>query len=200
MHARRSARTALLLALGLPLLAVCASAQGALAQVAPAASGPITIEELNGLTVTAVLEFSRRLRKDGVELAGTADLTQHIAIGPGGALTLRAEWAPFYNGKRQPTRNYDGKLRIGQVDSTPDQDGAKSVVWLFESNTLTQLRTFDVGGRKTTFTLARGGNGGYTCKASAADLKEMGAGASRTAGWEILSSRFTSATCQVTRR
>jgi hypothetical protein len=163
----------------------------------PASGQAVTPESLQGATVNASVTYAMHTRKDGNEFRTSATIDFRLTFGPGGTVTGTV------------TRN--AMLPRGPVSRTQtvattlgrprEVQGSGHVVMVLSGNALTILRTFDVGGNKTTITF---GDGGRTCTIRGAMAQEVGAGTSRRdhilgGTVEIISGRQSASSCRVSR-
>jgi hypothetical protein len=158
----------------------------------------ITLDELTGGTITGVVHYDTTVRKDGKSQSGEGDWTFYIRFEPKGVLRSTVTWQAAFPGKRPPQQKYFNTDTIGVPSTKRDQDGARSVVWLYEDNTLTQLRVYDAGGRRVLFKFARSSQG-IQCTVESIFMKEDARKPPTIAGWEVLSRRQTRSTCRVSR-
>jgi hypothetical protein len=164
---------------------------------APAMGQTVTPESLNGSTVKASVTYALHTRRDGREFRTTATIDYRLTFGPGGTVTGTV--TRNANLPRGPaTRTLPVQTTLGRPREIK---GSGHVVMVLDGNALTILRTFEVGGNKTTIAFA---DGGRACSIRGTMAKEVGAGTSRRdhikgGTVEIISGQQVAATCQVSR-
>jgi hypothetical protein len=164
-----------------------------LAQSSPAAAQGVTAESLRGRTITAQVAYETRARREGREFDNPVKFNFVITIAGDGRVT--GTTSRTAQGPRGPVS--ESRTWTAMLGKPREIVGGHSLVVLI-GNTLTLLRTFEVGGVKTTITL-RGGSG---CSIRAPLMREVGAGPVRRDAIvggtiELLSSRQVSSSCQV---
>jgi hypothetical protein len=169
---------------------------------APSASGQaITPESLQGSTIVATVNYETHWRRGGEDFTNPTSVTYRLVISSGGAYTgsvtrtLQPQRGPITQ-----TQQFSGTL--GRARETKGGISGH-VVWLLSGNTLTMLRTYQIGGKNTTITF---GAGAQSCSVRSPFMREIGAGSTirrepvAGAGTvEIISAKQTSSSCQVTR-
>ena len=106
----------------------------------PGGGEEITIDDLQGVTITCVIEAMGRTRWSGDKKIGP---TQHHSrmvthIGPGGTVRWTTDVSVRIDNKWDHPWHYSFSEIIGQPNTKPDaRSGARAVVLTFESNTLT---------------------------------------------------------------
>jgi hypothetical protein len=167
------------------------------ASAAPASGQAITPELLQGSTIVATVNYETHGRFGGQENTGPTSVTYQLVIGAGGAYTGSVTRSGY---RATATQQFSGTLGRAR-----EAKGSISghVVWLLSGNTLTMLRTYQIGGKNTTITF---GPGARSCTVRSPFMREVGAGSSikretlRGGGTtEIISAKQTSSSCQVTR-
>ena len=178
--ASRVTATALLgMAAGLPAVQP-ASAQGA---------GPFA-----GKSITAVVNYQNRIRVNGQEQDSAMKLDLNLNISADGTVTGSSGRSS--EGRRGPiARSTSISTKIGKPREIA---GSGNSVILVSGNTLTILRTFEVGGAKITVTMQGGGR----CSISAPVVREVGAGNTKrdhinSGTVEVISSRQVGSSCTV---
>lgn len=165
-----------------------------LVQAGPAAPQGVTADSLRGRTITAQVAYETRARRDGREFDNPVKFDFVINVGSDGRATGSVTRSA--QGPRGPvTQSRSWSAVLGKPREVA---GSGHAVMLLSGNTLTLLRTFEVGGVKTTITL----RGGGSCTIRAPVMKEVGAGPVRRDAIvggtiELLSSRQVSSSCQV---
>lgn len=162
---------------------------------AASAPVPITVDELEGTVLTGLIHYANRVRRDGTTLSGTADWRFRIEIGAKGVMRVVVNWQAQFPGKNPPPQHFSNVETIGVPITKRDQDGARSVLWLLENDTLTLLRVYDAGGRRIDFKLARAGES-FTCGVKSGFMTEDDKLRPRIAGWEVLERRDLRTTCK----
>lgn len=164
------------------------------APLSPAAAQGVSVESLRGRTITASVSWETKARRNGREFDNPVKNDFTIVIGSDGKVTgtvTRHVVGP--SGPTTQTRSFSAVL------GRPRDAVGGSALMLLSGNTLTMLRTFEVGGGKTTITL--GGGGSCTIRSPA--MRETGSGVllrrDAVVGGqiEILSSRQVSSSCRV---
>jgi len=163
----------------------------------PASGQAINAEALQGATIVATVNYETHGRFGGQEYTGPTSVTYQLVIGAGGAYTGSVTRSGH---RATATQQFSGTLGRAR-----EAKGSISghVVWLLSGNTLTMLRTFEIGGKNTTITF---GPGAQSCTVRSPFMREVGAGSSirrealRGGGTtEIISAKQTSSSCRVTR-
>jgi hypothetical protein len=158
----------------------------------------ITSQSLQGSIVDATVHYNLKGVVRGRQFDTTGHIDLHLRIGAGGTIT--GSVTRTVQGFRQVlTKTRSMSATIGRPKQLKTGDHG---VIVLSGNTLTLLRTFEVGGSRTTVTF---GGGGRTCTIRAPLLREVGAGGNvrrdHVAGGsvDITSSRQTSSSCRVSR-
>lgn len=184
---------------GIPIL-FCAATFAMAVSGQPA---PITPADLEGMTIDARVSMNNVIQRDGREFPVQNHQTTKLTFLAGGiidfSLTMVSDTP---RGRRQgPKRS--GTASLGKPQGTNTLGGG-DVVWFFEDNTLTMLRTYKgAGGYKRILAFERKNNA-ITCNARETYVREDGVGRilSRSAIDDlpvvIVSSRMISSTCTVT--
>jgi hypothetical protein len=178
--------------LSLLAMALLTSA-GFLAPVEPA-NAQVSTESLRGRAITATVQYQMRVRREGRgEFEAPATVDWRLNIGSDGRVTgsvTRSSTGP--RGPISTSRSINATLgKPGEIR------GSGHGVMILSGNTLTVLRTFEVGGNKTTITFSGGG-----CSIRSPIMHETGAGRTKRdhiAGGsvEILSARQVSSSCRL---
>jgi hypothetical protein len=170
---------------------------GLIAAPIPATGQGITPESLYGSTVEATVNYDLHSRRGGQEFKNPASVNFRLSIGSGGSITGSVtRTANVPRGPITATRQISATLgRPREIK------GSGHGVMVLAGNTLTLLRTFEVGGNKTTITF---GAGGRTCTIRSPIMHETGAGPTRRdhiqgGTVEFISARQTSSSCRVSR-
>jgi hypothetical protein len=160
-------------------------------------SQAITAESLNGATVNASVTYDVQSRRNGQDFRTTSTFAMQYRFGPGGTVNgTVTRTANLPRGPASTTRTFTGTLGKPREIS-----GSGHSVMVLAGNTLTMLRTFDVGGNKTTITFS---GGGRTCSVQGIMAREVGAGTTRRdhikgGTVDIISAKQISSSCQVSR-
>jgi hypothetical protein len=165
---------------------------------AAATTSGIALDELEGTTLEGVIHYANRVRRDGRTFSGTADWRYRIDIRKKGELHVVVTWQAVFPGKKPRPQRYNNVETVGVPNTKRDQDGARSVLWLFENDTLTLLRVYDAGGRRIDFKLARAEQG-FRCGVKSAFMTENAKLAPRIAGWEVLERRELRSSCNASK-
>ncbi len=176
---RLLATAALGLVGGLPAV-LPANAQGA---------GPFA-----GKSISAVVNYQVKGRRGGIDFDAPMKFDLNLSVSGDGAVTGNA--ARSSEGRRGPIATSRGiSATIGKPREIA---GSGNSVIVVSGNTMTILRTFEVGGAKITINLQGGGR----CSITAPVVREVGAGTTKRdhiAGGtaEIFSARQVSSSCSV---
>jgi hypothetical protein len=162
----------------------------------PSFSQAVTWAELQGSVIQSSTMFSIHRRINGREDWDKVRGSWKILVGPGQTITgtltreggagIKSESATFTLGR--PQAFADG-----------------STVWFFENGLLVNLRTFQAGGIKVTYTFSRRA-GGLACTVKAPFVRESGVATIQRdsirggGNVEILGTKIDSSTCRVSRR
>jgi hypothetical protein len=164
------------------------------AQTAPAMA-QVTADSLRGKSITATVQYEVQARREGRgEFTAPVTAEWRLNIGTDDRVT-----GSISRTSVSPRGPVSTSRPISAVIGKPGRPaGGGHGLILLSGNTLTLLRTFEVGGIKTTITLTGGGG----CTIHAPIMKEVGAGPTRRdaiAGGmvEIISSKQVSSTCRV---
>jgi len=158
----------------------------------------ISLDELEKTALEGVIHYANRVRRDGRVFSGTADWRYRIEIRAKGELHVLVTWHAMFPGGKGSVQRFDNIEVVGAPTTKRDQDGARSVLWLFEADTLTLLRVYDVGGRRIDFKLARSEHG-FRCDVQSAFMTENNKLVPRIAGWDVLERRELRTSCKVTK-
>jgi hypothetical protein len=160
----------------------------------------ISIEALQGVAISGVVNYTGRFRTHLGE--GTSNIVWNfrLRIGPGSAVSMSHTRNVRWQTKEGPKTASLSKSATGTI-GLPKQTSDGAALWLLEANTLVLLKVFEVGGNSTKITLARRGSG-LSCSVTAPMVREVGAGASKTKAAvggkvEMLDIRQTSSSCRV---
>jgi hypothetical protein len=169
----------------------------------PAAS-IITLDDLQGVTITTTNSFTARFADNKGEAPGGYTLNREIRIGPKAAVQIKFSRDAWWD---SPTGRRTGHLsgaRSGTI-GLPMEAGGGASLFLLEGNTLTQLRVYEVGAQILKVTLEKSA-AGLTCKASNSLAQERGAGTTRVpanegggSNIEVWNVKPTSSSCRVSR-
>lgn len=174
------------------LLAATAMAQG------------VTVADLQGVTIQTTNTYAGTFKGEKGIAPGKATLRGDISIGANGAIT--------YNFTRSvaletPVGTKTGSLvrRNSGTIGAPHKasDGTGDVIWIFENDSLVQMRTVRSGGHLHKIVLSRAGTD-WKCASDRALMREVGAGNIKDRGavspeMEILDVRHTGSSCRVTK-
>jgi hypothetical protein len=169
---------------------------GLMTTAEPAGAQGVTVESLRGRSIEASVNYQQRVRREG-RGEFDAPLTVDYRLNIGGDGRVTGSVTRSSTGPRGPV---SASRQINAVLGRPGEiRGSGHAVMILSGNTLTMLRTFEVGGVKTTITFAGGG-----CSIRSPVMREVGAGPTRRDSMvggsiEVLSSRQVSTRCQVTR-
>jgi hypothetical protein len=174
------------------LLTACALSGWA----APALAQAVTWAELQGAVIESASRYTIRILRDGIERSTMSRGSWKINVGPGQSIsgTLTRE-------TRGGIKTDSGTFTLGRPQKFADGD----TVWFFENGSLVNLRTFQAGGIKVTYTFTRRA-GGLACSVHAPWVRESGeATISRDAvggigNVQVLGAKQESSSCSVSRR
>jgi hypothetical protein len=176
------------------LLIAVSLASGGLVHTERVNAQGITPESLRGRSVEAQVVYQVRGRREGHEFDAPMTFDLRLNIGGDGRVTGSATRSS--TGRRGPISN---TRQISAVIGRPREvAGSGHSVMVLSGSTLTILRTFEVGGLKTTITFS-----GRGCSIRAPLMQEVGAGRTKRdhiAGGtvEVISARQVSTSCRVT--
>ena len=179
-------------------MSICASAQTE--RSAKRTGQEITLERLQGATISGVVNYAGRFRTHLGESTSTIAWNYRLKIGPGSAVNMSATRNVHWQTKDGPKTASLSKSRTGTIGvPAQTQDGA--ALWLLEGNTLVLLKVFEVGGIAMRITLTETGSG-LGCSVTAPMAREVGAGQTKTKAAvggkvEMLSMSQTSSSCRV---
>ena len=163
------------------------------------AAQALTVEDLQGATISIDVLYDTRIRLEGREMDAQTRWTMRMTIGSGGTTSGNFQRVGIYQGRNMGTiaRSFAGKI------GTPVERGEGHNLWLLSGDKLIMLRTFAVGGLKAEITF---GAGGKSCSVRAPLAREMGAGNTKMdsaarpgAKVEVLSATQASSSCSVSR-
>ena len=163
----------------------------------------VTLERLQGATISGVVNYVGRFRTHSGESTSTIAWNYRLKIGPGSAVNMSATRNVHWQTKDGPKTASLSKSRAGTI-GVPKQHEDGAALWLLEGNTLVLLRVFEVGGIAMRITLTETGPG-LGCSVTAPMAREVGAGQTKTQAAvggkvEMLSMRQTSSSCRVSNR
>jgi hypothetical protein len=167
---------------------------GVAAQAAPAVA-QTTAESLRGRSISATVQYQVQGRRDGREFTAPVTAEWRLSIGDDRVTGTISRTSITPRGPVSTSRPISAMIgKPGQIKAA---GGGHGLV-LLSGNTLTLLRTFEVGGIKTTITFTGGGN----CTIHAPIMQEVGAGNTRRDAIvggtvEIISSKQVSSSCRV---
>jgi len=195
--------------ISLAVFLVSARAQSFAQPQPPSGSGQeITIDNLQGTIISAVIEYSGRVRWSGDNIVRPLrhNWRLKMQIDQGGSFKSTADTESWVAG-RKFTEHFPSQLgSIGRPNTKPERIGARAAVMTLEGNTLTLLRVFERGGRIVKIMLSRIGSG-FGCTATGTYVQEIGAGnpkakAPRALGghYELIGMKQTSSTCRVSKK
>jgi hypothetical protein len=176
--------------------AAASLAVGAMAQAVPTMAQGVTAESLRGKSIQATVQYQQQIRREGREFAVSVTAEWRLNIGSDDRVTgsiSRTSTSP--RGPVSTSRPISAV--IGKPNQIRDAGGGHGLI-LLSGNTLTLLRTFEVGGVKNTITFTGGGG----CTINAPIMREVGAGPTRRDAIvggtvEIISAKQVSSSCRV---
>jgi len=163
---------------------------------AQAVTPAVTWADLQGAVIQSSSNFTLQTRYNGQERWQKVRGSWRIIVGPGQTIT-----GTLTRENPAGIKTNSATFTLGRPQKFADGD----TVWFFENGQLVNLRTFQAGGIKVTYTFTRRGNG-LACSVKAPFVRERGAATiSRDAiggpgNAEILSTKIDSSTCRVSRR
>ena len=175
---------------------------GVLAMPVPGQAQAVTFADLENHTVTANFVYAQtvRLLDQGRTINNESRQTMTLAIGPGGRIAQEYRIQIVAQNGRE-VGGFKGNIKAELNKPTKWQHG--DMVFVFETNSLIRLQTFNKGGRKITVSFKRA-PAGLTCSMDAPFSKEEGAGSavdttSQTTRQriEILTAKTVSSSCRV---
>ena len=148
-----------------------------------------------GKSITATVNYQNRIRRNGQEFDAPMKFDLNLNISADGTVTGSAARV-VRSGPRGLISAEPGDFGGDRQDERSRRAAALRIV--VSGNTLTILRTFEVGGAKITINVQGGGR----CTISAPVVREVGAGTTKrdhivSGTVEVLSSRQVSSTCSV---
>jgi hypothetical protein len=161
----------------------------------------LTAESLRGATVDGTVRFAQTVRKQDKDHTGESRWQIHLVISQTDAIqfSLTRTWVtPQGRELGSRTSSSSDQIGIPQAKGSGDHE-----VWLLDGETLTRLRTYEVGGRRLSITFSPDGQ---KCSLEAPVMHEAGAGNTRgpsilsDENVEIVSSKQIASTCQVSRK
>jgi hypothetical protein len=160
----------------------------------------ITIEALQGATISGVVNYVGRFRTHLGEATSNIAWNYRLRVGPGSTVTMSTTRNVHWQTKDGPKTASLSKSLTGTI-GVPRQATDGAALWLLEGNTLILLRVFEVGGNAMRITFTRTGSK-LSCSATAPMAREVGAGSTKTQAAvggkvEMLSTRQTSSSCHI---
>jgi len=162
----------------------------------------ISIEDLQGVTISGVVNYAGRFRTNLGESTSTIVWNYRLKVGPGPAVAMSYTRNVHWQAKDGPKTASLSKSLTGTI-GVPREAGKEATLWLLDGNTLVLLRVFEVGGVAMRIALTQKGSD-LSCSATAPMARETGAGNTRTQAAvggkvEMLSIRQTSSSCRVSK-
>ena len=176
-------------------------ALGTAASFASAQAQPITIADLDGLSIESVLTREQVNRFSGRQVTVTVDNSWSVQIGPIPNVTSTSK-AQIRG--RPDVEPLTGKFRINESRQVGSFGGGEAQ-WTLDDGTLTFTRNFKQGAYRLRITLARKDDG-FECTATQTFARENGTGEvvfwgpAVQADVTIVDWRQLSSTCRVYRR
>ena len=145
---------------------------GAMAATDPILGQAITPASLHGSTIVATVNYEIGWKRGEAALTSSATATYRLNIAADGTYTgsVTRTQVAGRNAGANVTEQFSGTL-----GRTREATGAIRglVVWTLSGNTLTMMRSYEMGGHRTTITF---GPGGKTCTVRAPFMRETGSG------------------------
>lgn len=170
------------------------------AAVAQPAAQSITLADLDGSVIEAVIAEYRIVKSDIGTGPQRAKFVMRVAVGPGDAIKYD-QTITIHRIKRgdSDTRTHNGSTKLG----IPHKFRDGNAVWVLENNALTLLRTLSEGAAMWRFALKRNDKG-MSCEVEKPFARENGVGGLQTTSTnfgarnvKFLSVKQESATCKV---
>jgi hypothetical protein len=164
------------------------------------ARAQLTVEQLQGVSVSATTLLHVRIRRAGQEFENQDRWEIEFRIGPGGVINASYRHAVSRDGNHIASDDGDFSETIGK----PGLFKGMQSLWLLQDNSLLRLIAYSTGGSRTIFTFYPT-EGGLKCSVERANALEVGKGNSRLPSMadgypiEILSTRQVSSNCRATR-
>ena len=189
---------------GVAVLAIGCTLAQAQDVAEPSKTSPeVTLDDLQEMTIRATNNFTGRFSNKWGDAPGGFTVRSEIRIGPGTHLELkgaRDAWWDSPAGRMTGHNKSSGAWGIGVPGQMKD---GQQTLWLFETNTLTQLRVLEVGAVTLRIIFEKGA-AGLGCSAVASIAQEVGAGPTTNKPLlqggglvQSLSATPTSSTCKV---
>jgi len=159
-----------------------------------------TIEDLQGALMEVSVTHERTIRRDGKELPNKLRSDWKIRFNSVDSISVSSERISYGLRKTNRTKEKESVKNLARPRETTSRGGGHAL-WMFDDDALTFLRTYQGGGMKATFTVARSPTG-FDCTAKVSWLREEGAPIVMRsfvddARLEILSARQVASTCRV---
>jgi len=164
----------------------------------------ITFADLDGTVIQATIVREQTLLRGNRQISNSRQSDWRIIIGPGDRIEYKLDAISHTKAGPRKAKPIHTVLRLEQPREAA-QLGGGHMVWVFEDQTLTNLRVYKGGAFKRTFAFARSGNG-LSCSATETLARETGVkgveleSSVDDAPIVILSAKQTSSTCKVSKR
>jgi len=161
------------------------------------------IEDLQGALMEVSVTHERTIRRDGKELPNKFRMDWKIRFNSVDSISVSSERISYGLRKTNRTKEKESVKNLTRPKETQSRGGGHAL-WIFEDDTLTFLRTYQGGGLKATFAVARSPTG-FDCTAKVGWLREEGTPIVMRSfvdqeRLEILSARQVASSCRITNR
>ena len=160
----------------------------------------ITMEDLQGALMEVSVTQERTIRRDGRELPNKFRMDWKIRFNSLESISVSSERISYGLRKTNRTKEKESVKNLTRPTETRLRGGGHAL-WILEDDALTFLRTYQGGGLKATFAMARSPTG-FDCTAKVGWLREEGAPIVMRsfvdeARLEILSARQVASSCRI---
>ena len=161
----------------------------------------ITMEDLQGALMEVSVTHERTIRRNGRELPNKYRTDWKIRFNSVDSILVSSERVSYGLRNTNRTQEKESVKKLARPKETTLRGGGHAL-WIFEDDALTFLRTYQGGGMKATFTVARSSTG-FDCTAKASWLREEGTPIVMRsfvdeARLEILRARQVASSCRIT--
>jgi hypothetical protein len=161
------------------------------------------IEDLQGALMVVSVTHDRTIRRDGREIPNKFRTDWKIRFNSVDSISVSAERISSGPRKTNRIQEKESVKTLARPKETASRGGGHAL-WIFEDDTLTFLRTYQGGGMKATFTVARSATG-FDCTAKVSWLREEGTPIVMKsfvdeARLEIVSSKQVASSCRIMAR
>jgi lipoprotein-anchoring transpeptidase ErfK/SrfK len=158
---------------------------------------------LQGALMEVSVTHQRTIRRDGKELPNKFQMDWKIRFNSADSISVSSERISYGLSKTNRTKEKESVKNLTRPTETKLRGGGHAL-WIFEDDALTFLRTYQGGGLKATFTVARSSTG-FDCTATVSWLREEGVPIVMRsfvddAQLVIVSARQVASSCRITTR